>query len=50
MPKGLKGTVEFVDDAGQIHVAWENGVSLALIPNKDRYRKLAEEKENERTL
>ena len=23
MPDGLKGTVSFVDDAGQIHVNWE---------------------------
>ena len=25
MPYGLKGTVKFVDDAGQIHMKWENG-------------------------
>ena len=30
MPYGLKGTVKFVDDAGQIHMSWENGSSLAL--------------------
>ena len=24
MPDGLKGKVDFVDDAGQIHVNWEN--------------------------
>ena len=30
MPYGLKGTVKFVDDAGQIHMRWENGSSLAL--------------------
>lgn len=48
MPRGLKGVVDFVDDAGQIHVKWENGSSLALIPNEDRYRKIAEqEKEQE---
>ena len=29
MPYGLKGTVKFVDDAGQIHMSWENGSSLA---------------------
>ena len=23
MPYGLKGTVKFVDDAGQIHMSWE---------------------------
>lgn len=30
MPKGLRGTVTAVDDIGQIHVAWDNGSSLAL--------------------
>ena len=30
MPNGLMGTVEMVDDAGQIHVLWENGSTLAL--------------------
>lgn len=28
MPYGLKGTVDFVDDIGQIHMNWENGSSL----------------------
>lgn len=28
---GTEGTVKFVDDAGQIHVAWDNGSSLAVI-------------------
>jgi hypothetical protein len=30
MPSGLRGTVTSVDDMGQIHVAWDNGSSLAL--------------------
>ncbi len=30
MPNGLRGTVTSVDDIGQIHVAWDNGSSLAL--------------------
>ncbi len=38
MPSGLKGKVLCVDDAGQIHVNWENGSSLALIPGVDRVR------------
>lgn len=29
-PTGTKGTVRFVDDIGQIHVAWDNGSSLAV--------------------
>ena len=30
MPYGLRGEVTHVDDAGQIHVHWQNGSSLAL--------------------
>ena len=39
-PSGTKGTVMFVDDIGQIHVKWENGSSLALIPNVDSFSKV----------
>ena len=28
MSPGLQGTVEFIDDAGQIHMHWENGSLL----------------------
>ncbi len=38
MPSGLAGTVQFVDDIGQIHVKWENGRSLALNVEKDTFR------------
>ena len=31
IPSGTIGTVEFVDDAGQIHTSWEGNGSLALI-------------------
>lgn len=37
MPDGLKGKVSFVDDAGQIHVNWENGRTLAVIPGVDSF-------------
>ena len=40
MPPGLRGTVEFVDDAGQIHLAWDNGRGLALVPGTDSFRTL----------
>lgn len=40
MKPGLKGKVAYVDDAGQIHVKWENGSSLALIPGIDSFHKM----------
>jgi hypothetical protein len=40
MPFGLKGTVRSVDDARQIHVRWENGSNLALIPGVDKFEVL----------
>lgn len=43
MPQGLKGTVKFVDDIGQIHVAWNNGSSLALVPGEDSFHKIEPE-------
>ena len=40
MPSGLKGKVFHVDDAGQIHVNWENGSSLAILPEVDSFHKI----------
>ena len=37
MPQGLEGKVDFVDDAGQIHVKWKNGSTLALIEGVDKF-------------
>ena len=37
IPEGTKGTVKHVDDAGQIHVKWDNGRALAIIPKVDDF-------------
>lgn len=37
MEEGLRGTVQDVDDIGQIHVRWDNGSTLALNPRKDNF-------------
>lgn len=48
VPSGTKGTVDFVDDIGQIQMTWDNGRTLALVPGVDSFRKLtAKELEEE---
>ena len=39
-PAGTHGKVICVDDIGQIHVAWDNGSSLALIEETDSWRRV----------
>ena len=34
---GMRGTVQFVDDQSQIHIQWDNGRGLALIPGVDSF-------------
>ncbi len=49
MSAGLKGKVFCVDDAGQIHVHWENGSGLALVPGVDQFHKIGKpEKKKEK--
>ncbi len=35
---GDLGTVDFVDNMGTIHVTWDNGSTLGLVPGEDQYR------------
>ena len=35
---GTVGEVTHIDDAGSVHMKWENGSSLALIPEVDSFR------------
>ena len=39
-PKGTIGEVTCVDDIGSVHVKWETGSSLAVIPEIDKVQKL----------
>ena len=39
---GDRGTVYCVDDAGQIHMNWDRGSSLALIPGVDSFMVVTE--------
>ncbi len=37
IPDGATGTIVHVDDWGHIHVQWDNGRSLSVIPGEDRF-------------
>ena len=42
VPAGTRGTVEVVDDIGQLHMKWDNGRTLALVPGEDSFRMLTD--------
>lgn len=37
LEQGDRGTVIAVDDIGTIHVRWDNGLVLGLIPDEDKF-------------
>jgi hypothetical protein len=43
---GSEGTIDHTDDIGKIHVNWDNGSKLALIPEIDEYEILEKESTN----
>lgn len=43
VPCGTRGKVDYVDDAAQIHMRWDNGRTLAVVPGEDSFRKLTDE-------
>ena len=46
VPSGTIGVVDFVDDVGTIHMIWETGSSLGLIPNLDQFEIIENKKKN----
>ena len=43
VPGGTMGTVVAVDDAGNIHMKWDNDRSLAICPEVDSFAKIGGE-------
>ncbi|MGK7933368.1 MAG: DUF4314 domain-containing protein, partial [Microcystaceae cyanobacterium] len=41
--EGDQGTVDHVDGIGQIHVFWDTGSTLALVPSEDEFELQTEE-------
>ena len=37
VPEGMTGTVVTVDDAGTLHMKWDNGRSLGICPEVDSF-------------
>ena len=40
VPDDMRGTVHHVDDGGHIDMRWDNGRTLSLVADKDKFRKL----------
>jgi hypothetical protein len=41
VPPGTQGTVHFIDDTGTVHVQWDNGARLGLVPEHDHWKDLS---------
>ena len=37
VPSGTLGTIDYIDDEGQIGVSWDNGRTLSLVYGVDRF-------------
>lgn len=44
VPSGMTGTVDYVDDEGQIGMSWDNGRTLLLVYGIDSFSKIEQEK------
>ena len=45
VPDGTVGEVQYVDDAGNIHMIWQNGRTLSLIDGVDDFTIITNDKE-----
>ncbi len=47
VPSGTEGSVSFVDDVGTVFVNFDNGRSLGVCPEVDRFHKISEQTESQ---
>lgn len=45
IPPGTTGSVDYIDDAGSVHMKWDNGRTLSLIPGEDDFTIITNEEE-----
>ena len=45
VPDGTVGEVQYIDDAGNIHMIWQNGRTLSLIEGVDDFTIITNDKE-----
>ena len=44
--KGTIGVVNYIDNEGQLHMNWENGRTLAVVPEIDKFEIITERTNN----
>lgn len=42
---GTQGTVEIVDSAGTLHMKWDNGRTLGIVPGEDQFKVISKPSE-----
>ncbi len=42
---GMQGTVDIVDDVGTLHMKWDNGRTLGIVPGEDSFKVISKPQE-----
>ena len=50
VPEGTEGTVDMVDDIGQLHMKWDNGRTLPLVPGEDSFSVIQQKQTQDMTM